>query len=283
VEEPRADQRADHDPPTPQLREEGDLLAALVREAGERVLAAGAGRSRRKGRFDLVTDLDVELEDFLAAELDRRFPRRRILAEESEARKPASIDGDCWVVDPLDGTVNFAAGLPFFAVSVALLRDGVPVLGAVHDPLRGETFRAVRGGGAFLGGRRLAAPVAGPRRARSIGASSGFLARFAKRRPADLTELLARHGKLRILGAQALHLCYAAAGRLRAALSVEARLWDDAAGALVALEAGLRYTDFEGRELFPVAAGSPRLAGRGQASLAAPPEPHRALVALLSR
>ncbi len=114
-----------------------------------------------------------------------------------------------------------------------------------------------------------------------LGGSSGLLAWCARERPAALGELLERVGKLRILGSQALHLCYVASGRLAAALSREARLWDDAAGALMVEEMDFKYSDFDGRNRFPVASGSPWLRGEKGPSLAAPAELHARLVTLL--
>ena len=258
------------------------VATELVRAAGSLLIEeSGAIHHRTKGRFDLVTTADTRVEDFLASELGRRFPADRLLAEESSARKTVSVDGRCWVIDPLDGTVNFASGVPVFSISLALLVDGAPLLGVVYDPVHGELFSARRGLGASLNGRSLAPPPAGgPPLA--LGGSSGLLAWCVRRRPPALRELLERFGKLRILGSQALHLCYVAAGRLAAALSVEARLWDDVAGALMVEETGFLYTDFEGRKRFPVAAGSPWLLGGAGRSLAAPAGLHEQLVALFS-
>ncbi len=260
--------------------DEAAVAAELAREAGTLLLKESATfRQRAKGRFDLVTTADTRVEDFLASELGRRFPADRLLAEESGARKPASVAGRCWVIDPLDGTVNFAAGVPVFSISLALLADGAPLLGVVYDPVRDELFSARRGLGASLNGRPLAPPPEGG--PLSLGASTGLVAWCVHRRPAALRELVERFGKLRILGSQALHLCYVAAGRLAAALSVEARIWDDVAGALMVEETDFTYSDFDGRKRFPVVAGSPWLLGGAGRSLAAPAGLHDRLVALL--
>lgn len=263
--------------------DEAAVAAELAREAGALLLEESGSVDRRaKGRFDLVTAADTRIEDFLASELERRFPGDRLLAEESSARKPASVDGRCWVIDPLDGTVNFASGVPVFSISLALLADGVPILGVVYDPVHDELFSARRGHGASLNGRPME-PPSGDGPPLSLGGSSGLLAWCVHRRPAVLGELLERFGKLRILGSQALHLCYVAAGRLAAALSIEARLWDDAAGALMVEEMDFTYSDFDGRKRFPVATGSPWLRGHAGRSLAAPAGLHVRLVALLGQ
>ncbi len=261
--------------------EELGVVGELARAAGALVLDRTRALHRQaKSRFDLVTAADTRAEDFLAAELERRFPGDRLLAEESSARKPASVDGRCWVIDPLDGTVNYASGVPFFSVSLALLEDGMPILGVVYDPLHDELFSARRGHGVALNGRPLTSPPddGSPL---AIGGSSGLLAWCARGRPAVLRELLEDFGKLRIFGSQALHLCYVAAGRLAATLSIEARLWDDAAGALMVEEMNFNYTDFAGRGRFPVVSGSPWLLGEAGPSLAAPAPLHARLVTLL--
>ncbi|MEM7352102.1 MAG: inositol monophosphatase, partial [Acidobacteriota bacterium] len=256
---------------------EAEAAVDLARRAGELILEHAQELGQRsKGRFDLVTNADLAAEDFLAAEIGRRFPDHRLLAEESSARKPQALDGPCWVIDPLDGTVNFAGSVPFFSVSLALLVDGEPTVGVVYDPLHEELFSAERGAGARLNGELLVRAEPPP----LVGGSSGLLAWCARHRPAALEELLEDVGKLRIFGSQALHLCYAAAGRLAAAVSFEACLWDDVAGALIVREAGLRYTDFEGRKRFPVVAGSQWHLGQGGRSLAASVDLHGRLVAL---
>lgn len=270
-----------------ELKERGDLsqfAENVMRVAGERLLNyVGRIRSAPKGHFDLVTTADTEVEAFIVAQLRGRFPEDQILAEESPGPGTGAIEEFCWVIDPLDGTVNFAMGIPLFSVSLALLHRGDPILGWVYDPVREELFRAQRGAGSFLNNHRLAvasdnsSPV-------PLGGSSGFLAWATQAGPASpLLPMMRQFGKLRILGSQALHLCYVAAGRLRAAISWEARLWDDAAGALIAREAGARYTDFWGRDVFPLRASSPALAGEPIHSLAAPSLIHGELLTLLAK
>jgi len=217
-----------------------------------------------KGPLDLVTDADVAVEEFLVERLLDQFPSHQFIAEESTGPNTEAIQEYCWVIDPLDGTVNFVMGIPFFSVSLALLHNGEPVLGWVYDPVREELYYAERGVGSFSNGQRLVAssdssPLV------PIGGSSGLLSSGVVTGLASpLGPMMQRFGKIRILGSQALHLCYVAAGRLRAAISWEARLWDDAAGALIAQEAG-------GRDVFPLRAGSRVLAGKPIHSVAAPP------------
>jgi myo-inositol-1(or 4)-monophosphatase len=246
------------------------------------------------------------VEALILERLRNRFPEHQVIAEESSGEGTTDIDEFCWAVDPLDGTVNFAMGIPFFAVSLALLYHGHPVVGCVYDPVRRELFRAERGGGSFVNDQRLRirpdAPVEAPAQAGSppdislpgtppgqagqaapVGVSSGFLEQQA-RGGLDFPWLpvFERYGKVRVLGSQALHLCYVAAGRLQAAINWESRLWDDAAGALVVQEAGARYTGFEGEPVFPLEAGSRVLAGEAIHSVAAVEGAHQEIVALLA-
>lgn len=262
-----------HHVPPHRVSQDVAWVIELAHRAASHLPSSGQGIAfQSKGAFDVVTAADTEVEAFLCRELRNRFPEDQILAEESLDEAPATLSGRCWVIDPLDGTVNFLSGLPFWAISIALLNDGVPILGVVFDPTRNEVFYAEKGRGAYLDGRPLGGgPPLGKTRAdfhRALGGSSGCLKRWSTQ-PHILADLLGRYGKLRILGSQALHLCYVAAGRFEAAMSVEARLWDDAAAALVVMESGFKYTDFEGTPRFPVVANSPWLRGEAGDSLAA--------------
>lgn len=261
-------------------------VIAIAHEAAELLdRELGWLESRAKGDSalvgeDLVTNADLALEALIVRRLEENFPGDTVLGEErwtAEAARQAQ-GGRCWVIDPLDGTVNTAVGLPFRAISIALLEDGMPRLGVIHDPLHGETFHAERGGGAFLGERRL--PL-DPGVVRPFGVSSGLLRQLGE--TAGMVDALRRFGKLRILGSQALHLVYVAAGRLGAAANAETRVWDDAAGALVVMESGIEYTDFRGRPRFPVDPESPWWAGSKGSSLAAPGALHGEIVALLEQ
>jgi myo-inositol-1(or 4)-monophosphatase len=151
------------------------------------------------------------------------------------------------VLDPLDGTSNFAAGIPCFSVSLALLRQGRCALGLVYDPLRDECFRAVRGGGAFLNGARL-----GPRdTARSL--DRAIAAVDFKRLPPDLAAHLAArppYASQRSFGSVALDWCWVAAGRFHIYLHGKQFLWDYAAGHLILDEAGGRSSTLAGGEVF---------------------------------
>lgn len=212
------------------------LTALMDRVAGD--VLAGPARVSEKGQdgLDFVTSVDLALQARFETELAALLPGSRVVGEEGFAGLGAT-QAPVWLVDPLDGTVNFVAGLPCYAMAAVLIRDGAPVLAAVHDIPNRSTYSAIAGGGAFLDGAALR-----PRAhaARLAVLSSGLMRDLAGQAPAVLGDLLATF-KLRNLGSQALHLCHAAAGHLSLVASREARGWDDMAGALIATEAGLVY------------------------------------------
>jgi myo-inositol-1(or 4)-monophosphatase len=239
------------------------FVEVTVREVGDMIARTPVSSVRSKGVLDLVSGLDERAERLLIERLTERFPNEAILAEESAPH--AQYAERLWVVDPLDGTLNRVAGFQHYAVSVALLVHGEPVVGCVYDPVHGELFSAERGGGAWLNGAALQArttPV------RCVALSSGALQQLAERSPATLAAVARDWGKFRNLGSQSLHLCYVAAGRLAAAASAEAKLWDDAAGALLVSETGGTYTRFDGRTPFPLRGDEGWLRGEAMPSIA---------------
>ncbi|MFP4327082.1 MAG: inositol monophosphatase family protein [Paracoccaceae bacterium] len=219
------------------LRHLHDALGALMARLSEDMPTAPADVSG-KGQTgqDFVTSVDLALQAGLETGLTALLPGARVVGEEGFAGMDRT-GAPVWLVDPLDGTVNFVAGLPCYAMAVVLIRDGAPVLAAVRDLPRRVTYSAIAGEGAFLDGVPLR-----PRThaARLAVLSSGLMRDLADNAPEVLSGLLGSF-KLRNLGSQALHLCHAAAGHLALVASREARGWDDMAGALIAREAGLVY------------------------------------------
>jgi myo-inositol-1(or 4)-monophosphatase len=222
----------------------------IVLRAGDIQMARRASgfRVEKKGTIDLVTEVDLECERMCRAVIAERFPGHDVLAEElsSGPGEPARASHR-WVFDPLDGTTNYAHGLPIFCASLALEIDGRAEVGAVFDPTRQELFTAERGAGAFLNGARLQVSSA----ATLLDALlvTGFPYDVHKQ-AGDLVGLfgafLARARAVRRLGSAALDLCYVAAGRFDAFWEQHLKPWDVAAGALVAAEAGARITGMDG-------------------------------------
>ncbi len=218
-----------------------DDLIDLARQAGE-ILRAGYGQEQHithKGLIDLVTEYDHQSEAFLLGEIKQRFPHHSINAEESGLS--AGSQAHIWYVDPLDGTVNFAHGVPVFSVSLAYAQDGQVKLGVVYDPLRDECFCAERGKGAWLGERRL--HVSDTTQLIHSLLGTGFpydIATNPRNNLAEYTRLAVRSQGVRRLGSAALDFCYLAAGRFDGYWELHLNPWDLAAGALIAAEAGAR-------------------------------------------
>lgn len=235
----------------------------VVTRAGalQRARFGSAVRVDKKGTIDLVTEVDVEVERMCRALIGERFPDHDILGEEFGA---AGIRGRShrWVFDPLDGTTNFAHGVPIFCSALALEIDGEAVVGAVFDPNRQELFTAERGVGAWLNG----APIRVSTTAEVIDAMlvTGF--------PYDVHETLddvvglfaafvAKARAIRRLGSAAIDLCWVAAGRMDAFWEERLKPWDTRAGALLVQEAGGRISGLDGRPWDP--AGGHLLASNG--------------------
>jgi len=183
---------------------------------------------------------------YILNELGRRFPDTQVWSEEGQ--RPDASAAPLWVVDPLDGTANYAHHFPNFAVSIALHMQGEFVLGVVHDPLRGYTFAALRGQGAFLDGRPISVSSE-TRMARAFLACD-----WARGEPrARLLRVVQDVGQevhaLRSLGAAALGMAYVAAGWLEGYFNVNLQPWDFAAGVVIVEEAGGRISDWQGARL----------------------------------
>ncbi|MGH7822798.1 MAG: inositol monophosphatase family protein, partial [Candidatus Binatia bacterium] len=201
----------------------------------------------KSNAIDLVTETDRACERAILEELTGSFPDYAVLAEESGGRGESELR---WVVDPLDGTTNFAHGYPQVAISIGLLRGDEALFGLVRDPLRDETFTAHRGGGAFCDGARI-----GVSSTPDLGTAllaTGFpydRRRFADFYVAHLKAFMMRTHGVRRAGAAALDLCWVAAGRVDGFWEWKLRPWDVAAGALIVEEAGGRTSDFAGAKL----------------------------------
>jgi myo-inositol-1(or 4)-monophosphatase len=241
--------------PAPSALLETAILA--VREAGALQLAAFGGTFtvEKKGVIDLVTEIDLAIERHVRTLIAGRHPDHVVLGEEFGPPDEASAGRPCWIFDPIDGTTNFAHGLPIFCASLALEVDGRLTVAAVYDPTRDELFTAERGHGAWLNDRRLAVTTT----ARLVDALlvTGF-PYTVHEDPADTLELFGRFIRtsraVRRLGSAALDVCYVAAGRLDGFWEQGLGPWDIAAAALLVEEAGGRVTDLDGGP-FAVRAG----------------------------
>ncbi len=231
-----------------------DLAVATAREAAALVARGRASAAEhvdvKSSPVDVVTAVDTASERLIVGRLLAARPDDGVLGEEGAAR--AGSSGVRWVVDPIDGTVNFLYGVPAYAVSIAAEVDGVVVAGAVLNVGTGELFTATAGGGAALhppGGAPVPLTGSRPVSLEQTLVATGFGYRVEQRRAqgAVVADLLPRVRDIRRFGSSALDLCAAAAGRVDAYYELDLNPWDHAAGALVAAEAGLVVTGLGGR------------------------------------
>ena len=251
---PPAQSNARDFPDTPDEGANADTLGAVL--AVVREVAAKEIMPRylkvahsRKSDGSLFTEADIAAQEALQTGL-RRVVDVPVVAEEMTPHEQAEQwlmgEAGLWCVDPIDGTSNFVNGLPYFAISVALMRAGRPVLGVVYDPVAEETFHATRGAGAFLNGVALPIKTSAPTLKNAMaGVDLKRLQRALARHLVSAPPYMSQ----RNFGASALEWCYAAAGRFDVYLHGGQRLWDYAAGALIMAEAAgqvcsLEHDDF---------------------------------------
>jgi len=234
-----------------------DAAVDAARRAGALLLGELGGPRHveyKTGPTNLVTDMDRRAESLIVDALRATYPDHAILTEEAGAL--AGSSGERWIVDPLDGTTNYAHGVPVFAVSIALVAAGRLQIGVVYDPARDECFVAERGRGAELNGRRLRVSSVGVLDASVL--ATGFAYTIRQGRDTNLPEhdaFSVRCQAVRAIGSAALSLAWVAAGRFDGFWELVLGPWDVAAGALLIEEAGGRVTDLAGR---PIDLAAPR-------------------------
>jgi myo-inositol-1(or 4)-monophosphatase len=219
-----------------------ELATGVAHEAGE-ALRTAFGRlselriSAKSTPTDLVSEADVATERLIRARLEAARPGDAILGEEGDDRPGTS--GLRWVVDPLDGTVNFLFGIPQWCVSIAVEDAEGTLAGVVHDPMRGETWAATRSGEVTLDGVPLRPPARGGLATALVATGFGYDAGVRARQAAIVARLLPRVRDVRRLGAAALDLAWVAGGRYDGYYEQGVKHWDVAAGALICARAGL--------------------------------------------
>ncbi len=221
------------------------LKAAL--EAGD-ILRRNFGKSHKighKGEIDLVTEIDIRSEQRIIKILKKEFPDHDILTEEEKGWDSGSEYK--WIIDPLDGTTNYAHGFPCFSVSIALEKMGKVILGVIYDPLKEELFIAEKGRGAYLNRKRIS--VSKTKRLSDALLATGFAydVRVSPENNLDhFSNFTLSAQGVRRAGSAALDLCYVASGRFDGFWEMKLKPWDVAAGSLIVKEAGGKVTDFKG-------------------------------------
>ena len=234
----------------------GELLELAGEVAGE---AARLIVERRRGSItvadtkstttDVVTAVDRESEELIRSRILAARPDDSFLGE--EGNDIAGTSGVRWVVDPIDGTVNYLYDIPTYAVSIAVEVDGETVAGVVVDAPRGEVFTATRGGGAFLDGRPSRASGCSDLRQALVGTGFGYDPSRRAVQADVVRRLITQVRDIRRIGVGAIDLCYVACGRLDAAYERGLNAWDYGAGALIAAEAGARVGGLHGAPVSP--------------------------------
>ncbi len=223
------------------------------------------GQVYYKGAIDVVTDSDRQVEDFLIHEIRSRYPDHNILAEESGETPGAggatknrgsatkNSGGATWFIDPMDGTVNFAHGLPIFAVSIGYSEAGIMRFGVVYDPMRDELFHAELGSGAQLNGSAIHASQASILDTSLLVTEFGYDIRINPQNNLDHYSYFTLHTQgVRQIGSAVLDLCYVACGRFDGYWELRSKPWDLAAGGLIAAEAGATVTNLMGQDSYVI-------------------------------
>jgi myo-inositol-1(or 4)-monophosphatase len=235
-----------------------ELEAAInAAHAAGQLLCARLGTTyqvRHKGPADLVTEIDHQAQDLIASTLGAAFPTYGLVGEEGS--QSSDTDGPRWIVDPLDGTINYVHGIPFFAVSIALEQDGALVVGVVYNPILDELFTAQKGKGASLNGTPI--HVSPNASLEESVLATGFPYEVWTNEVDNSREwhrFLKRALSMRCDASAALDLCHVAMGRLDGYWELELGPWDMAAGALMVQEAGGRVTQVTGEPFTPYGRG----------------------------
>ncbi len=248
-------------PLVPAFSEELRFIIELARGAGK-IVSEHYGHVRRLTKThaattdEAVTDADRASQRFIIAQLRERFADDGVIGEESESGQSITFDcreplGRNWVIDPIDGTNNFIAGLGAFAICIGLLDRGEPVLGVVYDVTRDQMYAAARGQGAWRNQTRITVHP-GPMADSSLMMLTSNLLDESGRCPGWVMRWLSQtNWKMRILGSAALEAVQVAAGAAHGAVTVNGKLWDVVAPAAIVIEAGGRITDLNGDAVFP--------------------------------
>lgn len=228
---------------------------------------------KEKGPRDLVTDADAASQRAIQARLLTAFPDHGFLGEEEGASIRPNAEY-MWICDPLDGTSNYVHRLPIFCVSLALAHGNEVLCGVIYDPLRDVCYRAIKGRGAWANGRPLKTSRAEQLEQSLVAASFPANVRPGSRELADFCEVVVRSQAVRRLGSSALNLCFVADGAFDAFWASDTKVWDIAAGVLIAQEAGAIVTGLQ---------GDPLNLSRPHVLAAATPKLHRELLGVVGR
>ncbi|UCZ51875.1 inositol monophosphatase family protein [Bacillus shivajii] len=224
-----------------------DQAIKWTKEAGEYIkkeMVKSFQISTKANQHDLVTDVDKGVEDFFSKKLNESYPEHRLMGEEGTAENIHDLKGTIWILDPIDGTVNFVHQESYFAISIGIYQEGVGKIGIVYDVMHDELFTALEGEGAYLNERRLDPLQPVNMEQAILSFNAGWILKDRR-----LEKLVKQSRGIRSYGAAALEMAYVAAGRLDAYISFNLAPWDIAGGAVIIKEVGGKTTNYEGEEL----------------------------------
>lgn len=213
-------------------------VAALAAEYVASAMGSAVAATTKSTPTDVVTHTDLESERMIRRELELRCPGSLIVGEEFDDEEGVNSIG--WIVDPIDGTINFLYDLPVISVSIAATIDGEVVAGAVADVLRGEVFEAAVGGGARIDGEPIGVSAVTELGQALVGTGFSYESEVRSHQASRLLRILPECRDIRCMGSAALNLCWVGCGRLDAYFEHDLKPYDHAAGALIAAEAGAR-------------------------------------------
>lgn len=227
-------------------------------EAGERIKRAiqqPLEINAKSGPDDLVTDVDKSTEAFLHEKITTTYPNHHFLGEEGVADKLSSLQGIVWIVDPIDGTMNFVHQKQNFAISIGIIKDGVGTVGLVYDVIKGELFHAIKGKGLYVNDLKIDLPEERPLHEAIIGLNANWLVEKRSIQP-TLINLVQTCRGTRSYGSAALEMAYVAVDRMDAYISLNLSPWDYAGGTILLNEANCLSTRFNGEGLSMLNKGS---------------------------
>jgi myo-inositol-1(or 4)-monophosphatase len=222
---------------------------SLIKEAGHKIRVAFYNQIHIESKADvndLVTNIDREIEQFFISRIKKDFPGHKIIGEEGFGDKVESLDGITWILDPIDGTMNFIHQKRNFAISLGIYADGVGMLGYIYDVMQNDFYYAARGEGAYFNDERLPPLEITPLSEAIIGVNASWVAPNRYVDNDKIIELISQCRGTRSYGSAAIELAYVATGRVDAYMSMRLSPWDIAGGAVIAQEVGALATNMKG-------------------------------------
>jgi myo-inositol-1(or 4)-monophosphatase len=241
------------------IKEMDQYAKQWVKEAGERIresFETTLNIETKTNRNDLVTNIDKDTERYFVDQIKKVFPEHRIFGEEGMGNDIQDLKGIVWIIDPIDGTLNFIHQQRNFAISLAIYEDGIGKIGMIYDVVHDELYHAVKGEGAYLNETKLSPLSEGSIDKAIVSLNARWIVKNKRINPEILATLVKDVRGTRSYGSAALEMAYIAAGRLDAYITMRLAPWDYAAGAILIEETGGRVTDLFGNELDYINGGS---------------------------